>query len=172
VVVDPKGIIKAATTANLTGGLAFYTEDETTDRHLKSRQETLDDPDMSLCPPRMPIFSLEEQKWFIVNVIELKEIAWNAEIIEKLELPKEQKGLLRALAQAHSLKDARRSGDMVEGKGMGLVLLFHGPSGVGKTLTAGKATSNVRGCLLTCFRIALRNHPKTIIQSESRDRFQ
>lgn len=137
--MDPQGNFKAATSANLVHGLEFYTEDESEESHrpTKYRQESLDEPDLSLCPPRIPVFSFEEQKWFIVNVIELKEVGWDSKIIEKLELPMEEKRLLRALAQAHSKKDVRRSGDMVEGKGKGLVFLFHGPSGVGKTLTAG-----------------------------------
>jgi hypothetical protein len=65
-------------------------------------------------------------------------MAWDSTVIENLELPMEQKGLLRSLVQVHSTKDGRRSGDMVEGKGKGLVLLFHGPYSVGKILTAGK----------------------------------
>ena len=139
--MDPRGNFKAATSANLSRGLEFYTEDESDKPHTKYRQESLDEPDLTLCPPRMAVFSFEDQEWFIVNVIELKEIAWDSKIMEKLELPTEQKRLLRALVQAHSSKDVRRSGDMVQGKGKGLIFLFHGPSGIGKTLTAGKSFS-------------------------------
>lgn len=74
----------------------------------------------------------------------------------KLELPMEQKRLLRSLVQAHSANDSLRSGDMVEGKGRGLVLLFHGPPGVGKTLTGGKHFIISQSKPLTYFQNRLR----------------
>jgi AAA+ superfamily predicted ATPase len=47
------------------------------------------------------------------------------------------KRLFQALVEAHqNNSDNPQKGDIVEGKGKGLVILLHGPPGVGKTLTA------------------------------------
>jgi DNA helicase TIP49 (TBP-interacting protein) len=39
---------------------------------------------------------------------------------------------------------ARKGGDLIKSKGQGLAILFHGPPGVGKTLTAESITEHVQ----------------------------
>ena len=74
-------------------------------------------------------------------------IQWNKEAFEKLVLPTQTKDLIKAMvvvratsikAKADSIKDAGAA-DLIAGKGNGLIMLFHGSPGTGKTLTAGKS---------------------------------
>lgn len=107
-------------------------------RKVRSNTGNLVDPDLSLCPAVYPVFSFEEQEWYSATIDGLKDIQWQSEAFHRLELTKSQKTLLEGLTRAHAEGQDRRSSDMITGKGRGLVFLFHGPPGVGKTLTAGK----------------------------------
>jgi SpoVK/Ycf46/Vps4 family AAA+-type ATPase len=60
---------------------------------------------------------------------------------KKLQLKQEYKDIIKALVSKHDAGNNDNDGkkkvtDIVEGKGKGLVILLHGPPGVGKTLTA------------------------------------
>jgi len=54
---------------------------------------------------------------------------------KKLELDNRNKELLKTLVLQHS-KNGKLVDDLIPGKGNGLIVLLHGPPGVGKTLTA------------------------------------
>jgi SpoVK/Ycf46/Vps4 family AAA+-type ATPase len=60
------------------------------------------------------------------------------EAFVKLQLPKANKDLIQNLVQSHTSGTGKKAmmEDIVSGKGKGLVILLHGPPGVGKTLTA------------------------------------
>lgn len=61
-----------------------------------------------------------------------------------LVLKEEKKKIIRTLVENHATVADHRTPDIVEGKGKGLVILVHGPPGVGKSLTAecvARATS-------------------------------
>lgn len=114
---------------------------------------------LQLLPPRLLGFALKEKVWgqFLVDNI-TKIVPKDDEKKEgpfwtDLELEKESKELLWAFMQQHkvtaALRPTNKSGntgaeeniktnsiDIIEGKGQGLVILLHGPPGVGKTLTA------------------------------------
>lgn len=85
-------------------------------------------------------FSFSEKKFLDFFVDKLSPIEWNSECFEQLVLPSTQKELVQALVSEHSKKRGRYADsgfdDIVKGKGRGLVLVLHGPPGVGKTLTA------------------------------------
>ena len=119
-----------------------------------------DETRLQLLPPRILGFALKEKVWgqFLVENV-TKRITKDDESREgpfwkDLELEKESKELLWAFMQQHkvtaTLSNFERSIgsnaevpevnpksiDIIEGKGQGLVILLHGPPGVGKTLTA------------------------------------
>jgi len=111
-----------------------------------------------------------------------KENAFN-----KLELNPKHKKLLKELVEQHA-KNTERLSDLVPGKGNGLIVLLHGPPGVGKTLTAesvailtekplytlsmsdlGQAPSAVETVLLRAFELAV--HWKAILLFDEADVF-
>ena len=73
-------------------------------------------------------------------------VTWKKEAFERLVLPPSTKDLVRALVMVRKsargpeqgMSLARKRGDLMAGKGHGLVMLLHGGQGTGKTLTAGK----------------------------------
>lgn len=61
-----------------------------------------------------------------------KDDVWRNDLI----LGEDKKHIIRTLVENHANTAERRMPDIVEGKGKGLVILLHGPPGVGKSLTA------------------------------------
>ncbi|KAF9872533.1 AAA family ATPase [Colletotrichum karsti] len=78
-------------------------------------------------------FSFNEKKFLDFFVDKISDIEWNTRCFEQLVLPESQKELVQALVAEHT---ASTFDDIVQGKGKGLILVLHGPPGVGKTLTA------------------------------------
>ncbi|KXX78357.1 putative AAA family ATPase y4kL [Madurella mycetomatis] len=137
VIVDPGAVAKAKRHANL---LSRSLTDKTVaeagqNDPLKSMFDFLglptakeveeqSEPEYIICPSTIPVFTLEEQEWMIVCVDDICEANWSADAFERLRL-------LRRIPSKE-----KRSDDIIKRKGKGLVMLFYGPPGVGKTLTA------------------------------------
>ncbi|EXF73780.1 hypothetical protein CFIO01_05711 [Colletotrichum fioriniae PJ7] len=71
----------------------------------------------------------------LYNVAELKPVQFAADSWKRLVLKTEYKEVIWAMVKSY-LNHNTGFHDLVEGKGEGLVVLLHGPPGVGKTLTA------------------------------------
>ena len=105
------------------------------------------DNELALLPPRMlgyiPVKRLFAQ--LAVEHISLVENKDKDEVWKSgLVLNEDKKTIIRTLVENHAQMNHKRAPDLVEGKGNGLVILLHGPPGVGKSLTAecvAKATS-------------------------------
>ncbi|KAK4610520.1 hypothetical protein CLAFUW4_14220 [Fulvia fulva] len=80
-------------------------------------------------------FSFAEKRWLDFFVDKLLDAAWNPNCFEQLVLPQTQKDLVQALVANH-VQQRNDFDDIVKGKGKGLIMVLHGPPGVGKTLTA------------------------------------
>lgn len=72
-------------------------------------------------------------EFFVDN---LHDVEWNDMCFDQLVLAPSQKDLIQALVANHITQGKQGFDDLVKGKGQGLVLVLHGPPGVGKTLTA------------------------------------
>lgn len=80
-------------------------------------------------------FSFAEKKWCEFFLDKLSPPDWNLNCFDQLVLPTAQKDLVQALVANH-VQQCSDFDDIVKGKGKGLILVLHGPPGVGKTLTA------------------------------------
>ncbi|KAJ9150851.1 ATPase AAA+ type core [Pleurostoma richardsiae] len=96
-----------------------------------------------LCSPKVLGYSLKVGRWAQFSIQNVQPIAASttADLGEafdkKLKMEPGCKKLIKALVKTHqSNVDLPEKSDIVEGKGKGLVILLHGPPGVGKTLTA------------------------------------
>jgi hypothetical protein len=123
----------------------------------QSGHDALTEEQCTFASPIAYGFSFTEKRWLEFLVPRLRPIDWNPDCFKQLVLPSAQKDLVQALVSQHLLQelapraddddladqqaeeakeDAAAFDDIVKGKGRGLVLVLHGPPGVGKTLTA------------------------------------
>jgi hypothetical protein len=84
------------------------------------------------CWPVLAGFSFTAKLWGVVLVNSLCSIPFDSSAFNKLVLPKSTKSLIKAVVQY----GGENMNDIIRGKGEGVVFLFYGPPGVGKTLTA------------------------------------
>jgi SpoVK/Ycf46/Vps4 family AAA+-type ATPase len=72
-------------------------------------------------------------------------------------------------------RKSRATGDFIPAKGNGLVILLSGPSGLGKTMTAGTASRanlnvlKVNKAFVTLSRMSPELYQEAIIQNQSRE---
>ena len=83
-----------------------------------------------LCPPTIACFDITTSKWYVVAVENLRSVVWNTTAMNHLVLAESRKTLLRAVIEQHAKKHV---GDIIQNKGIGLVILLHGPSGVSQS---------------------------------------
>ena len=85
-------------------------------------------------------FVFTHNRFLEMFVDNLKPIQWDEGCFDQVVLDAIPKQTIRALIETHTRRqhDAPNSGfdDIIQGKGKGLVMVLHGPPGVGKTLTA------------------------------------
>lgn len=125
------------------------------DRSLYDLRKSFSDVEARLLflPPRLLGYGLKDKIWGQFQVDRLSRITseQNAQLeepfLKELQLEDDSKDLLMAYVKHHGSASLRKLGeesdrsytktfDIVEGKGLGLVIMLHGPPGVGKTLTA------------------------------------
>ncbi|UQC79723.1 ATPase [Colletotrichum lupini] len=94
-----------------------------------------DDLALMLCPLEVLAFSIREKTWNLYNVVDLKPVQFATDAWKRLVLKAEYKEVIWAMVKSY-LAHSTNFHDLVDGKGEGLVILLHGPPGVGKTLTA------------------------------------
>ncbi|CAE6434190.1 unnamed protein product [Rhizoctonia solani] len=94
-------------------------------------------PDLCLLPPAVFGWSFELRKWGQFMVEKLSPITFEPNAFSHLVLPEDDKQFIKALVEAQAVSgEVPAFEDVVPGKGSGLVMLFHGSTGTGKTLTA------------------------------------
>ena len=67
-------------------------------------------------------------------VDQMRDVNWNKQAFKDLIMADATKELILALVE--NLLEARKSTDVISGKGSGLIVLLHGGPGTGKTFTA------------------------------------
>ena len=123
----------------MVGDMDGTTHEENTSNVVGSNGD-VESNNFLLYPPRVLGFSTREKVWgqFGVDQIEPTPRRHMGKFKDQLQLGQRDKEMIQALVDEHEGKAARgvQIQDIVEDKGKGLVLLLHGPPGVGKTLTA------------------------------------
>ncbi|KAJ4504453.1 hypothetical protein HRR78_007803 [Exophiala dermatitidis] len=87
-----------------------------------------------LMPAKVPGFGFHDKKWRSLQVDHIRPVDWNENAFKRVVLKASKKELIEALVTGHL--ENNEATDVIEGKGTGLSMLFHGPPGSGKTLTA------------------------------------
>ena len=116
-----------------------------------STSDNLKDDAAMLLPKIVKGFEIEAKRWKTLNIKQIEPVKWNKKAFERLVLDDQSKELINALVSVHL--SAKKAGDIIAGKGNGLIILLHGSPGVGKTLTAGM--SHLRSILLSIILMQL-----------------
>jgi SpoVK/Ycf46/Vps4 family AAA+-type ATPase len=104
--------------------------------------KSLEDDTHQLFPPRLLGYAAREKLWGQFSVDQTQQAPGKnpKSFREDLQLEPKYKDMIEALVESHESNAERgrqlQVRDVVQDKGRGLVLLLHGPPGVGKTLTA------------------------------------
>jgi hypothetical protein len=114
-----------------------HVNDDTNDLvpDVKLNLDPLTDEQCLLASATVRGFSFTEKRWFEFFVDKLAPAGWVQDCFRQLVLPSAQKDLVQALVANHT-QQTHEFDDIVKGKGKGLIMVLHGPPGVGKTLTA------------------------------------
>lgn len=99
-----------------------------------------------LCGSLIRGYSLKLNRWCKFQVDGTSEILWNDVSFSGLVLPDGYKDLILSLVEK---PDQRVFDDIIEGKGLGTIMLLAGNPGTGKTLTVEAVADHVRRPLYT-----------------------
>lgn len=110
-------------------GISRYDDDE----DGQKLSIDMSDKQLLICSPYVYGFSLGSKVWGEIRVEDVSDIEFREDAFDKLALDARYKRMLNAQVSAN---DSGDSGDIIAGKGGGLIYMLHGDPGIGKTLTA------------------------------------
>ncbi|KAJ7492168.1 P-loop containing nucleoside triphosphate hydrolase protein [Mycena latifolia] len=121
----------------------------------------LTDEQYMICTPIVLGFCFGVKMWGAFAMDRLKDIDWSDEAFRSLVLGPKQKTLIHSLFKTHTAHAATFD-DVVKGKGKGLIGLFSGSPGCGKTLTAEAVAELTRRPLYSVSAGELGTEPKEL----------
>lgn len=136
-------------------GIEAPLEDPSEEYGFPEGEESLEDENgipleraLRCCYPKVGVFSLRDKEWKAVRVDDLQPVQFRDKAFKRLVIKDEYKKMMIAMVEAYMLEQPGFS-DIVTGKGRGLIILLHGPPGVGKTLAAECISERQRRPLYT-----------------------
>ncbi|KAJ7047085.1 P-loop containing nucleoside triphosphate hydrolase protein [Mycena alexandri] len=129
--------------------------------HRRLEHENLTDDQYMICTPIVLGFCFGVKMWGGFAIDRLTDIDWSDEAFRSLVLGPKQKKLVHSLFKAHTARAALFD-DVVKGKGKGLIGLFSGSPGCGKTLTAEAVAEITRRPLYSVSAGELGTQPKEL----------
>ncbi|RTE82546.1 hypothetical protein BHE90_002856 [Fusarium euwallaceae] len=103
----------------------------------------LTDEQFLVCHSKVRGYSLKTKFWCLFDVDHLSDITWNNDVFSQLLLPPVYKSLMLSFVEGRATNEASFD-DIVEGKGLGIIILLLGSPGTGKTLTAETVAEEAR----------------------------
>ncbi|KAJ7762396.1 P-loop containing nucleoside triphosphate hydrolase protein [Mycena maculata] len=131
--------------------------------HRKLERDSLTDIQYMICTPIVLGFCFGVKVWGGFAMDRLEDLIWSDEAFRSLVLGSKQKMLIHSLFKSHSARAATFD-DIVKGKGKGLIGLFSGSPGCGKTLTAEAVAEITRRPLYSVSAGELGTQPKELDQ--------
>ncbi|KAF4854571.1 Nuclear valosin-containing protein-like [Colletotrichum siamense] len=131
--------------------------------HAGLSRDNLTDEELIICTPVALGFCFGNSKWGGFAMSRLRDVKWNDQAFEDLVLEEPTKMLVRSMVKQHS-SQTDDFDDFVSGKGKGIVCLFSGPPGSGKTLTAEAVAEITRRPLYSVSAGDLGVKPKDVDQ--------
>ncbi|KAJ6488032.1 P-loop containing nucleoside triphosphate hydrolase protein [Mycena sanguinolenta] len=129
--------------------------------HRTLEQDSLTEDHYMICTPIVLGFCFGVKTWGGFALDRLRDIDWSDEAFRSLVLGAKQKTLVHALVKSHKFH-TETFDDFVEGKGKGLIGLFSGNPGCGKTLTAEAVAEATRRPLYSVSAGELGTSPKEL----------
>ncbi|KAJ7266957.1 P-loop containing nucleoside triphosphate hydrolase protein [Mycena haematopus] len=129
--------------------------------HRRLELDSLTEEQYMICTPIVLGFCFGVKTWGGFALDRLQDIDWSDEAFRSLVLGAKQKTLVHALVKSHK-SHTESFDDVVAGKGKGLIGLFSGNPGCGKTLTAEAVAEATRRPLYSVSAGELGTLPKEV----------
>ncbi|KAK7569136.1 hypothetical protein IWX47DRAFT_852733 [Phyllosticta citricarpa] len=117
-----------------------------------------------LCPI-MPGFALHTKSWTIINVDWISSLG-EPDQVPAADIPEEDLKFIKALSNRQMKTKIPWSTDFIKNKGRGVVVLLHGPPGVGKTYTVETTAMAIGRPLISLTMADLKKNGKETIEVE------
>ncbi|KAI9928656.1 hypothetical protein ASPWEDRAFT_341528 [Aspergillus wentii DTO 134E9] len=115
----------------------------TVEERIEPVLHTLTDKQLLLCTTHVRGYSLKTKSWGKFNVDQISDITWNDDAFPNLMLPTGYKNLILSFLEGQSANKGDFD-DIIQGKGLGIIMLLVGNPGTGKTLTAEAVADKMR----------------------------